>query len=180
PEQRLGCLGGEFHTRTICWPRNLPQERLRKNHDVFAPLTQRRDPDVEPVQSIVQIESEVVSRDRPVQVTIRRGDDANIRSDGPYAAQTRELALLQYPQDFGLRSGRHLRDFVKKQHTPLRQFDLARLRLLCARERAAFESKQLRLQQLVWKRRTIDRHDRTSAPDRPTMNNPCDDLFAGA
>src|SRR5262249_51122638 len=118
--------------------------------------------------------------DRPVQVTIRRGYDTNICSDGPYAPETLKLTLLQDPQDFGLRSGRHLRDFVKKQNTPGRHLDLARLRLLCARERAAFKSKQLRFQQRVWRCRAIDRDERPWAAARPPMYEPCDDLFAGA
>jgi hypothetical protein len=51
-----------------------------------------------------------------VQVAVGRGDHAHVGPHGARAAQAHELALLQYAQELRLRGGRHLRDFVEKQH----------------------------------------------------------------
>ena len=68
--------------------------------------------------------------------------------------------------------GRHLTDFVKKQHPARRQFDLSGLREMRSRERAALEPEQLRLEQRVGQCRAIDRDERAAAARRGTMDEP--------
>ena len=47
-------------------------------------------------------------------------------------AQALKLPFLQDPQELGLCGCTHLADFVEKQHSARRQFDLSRLGLLRA------------------------------------------------
>ncbi|HWF84088.1 MAG TPA: hypothetical protein VG222_04555 [Vicinamibacterales bacterium] len=116
-------------------------------------------------------------RDRLAQATIGRRDHPDIRSDGPYASESQELAFLQDTQDFRLRSGRHLADFVKKQDPARCQLNLPGLRLLCPRERPALESEQLRFQQLLRQRRAIDRDERATTARRGAVDEPRHDFL---
>src|SRR5262245_28791615 len=105
----------------------LTQKARREQWNVVAPLAQRRNPDVEHVQAVIQICPELSPRHRVAQVAIRRGDYADVRSDGARPSESEKLALLQNPQELCLRRRRHFGHFIKKQHTARRKFYLARL-----------------------------------------------------
>ena len=56
--------------------------------------------------------------DRLFQITIGRGDDANIDIDGFGAADSFEGVILQNAQKLGLHERRHLAHFIKEQGSP--------------------------------------------------------------
>ena len=76
------------------------------------------------------------------------------------AAEALELALLEHAQQLGLDGRRHLADFVEKQHAAVGLLDAARLGADRAGEGAALVAEQLRLEQLIRKRRAVDRDER--------------------
>ena len=136
--------------------------------------------DVEHVQTIVEVGAELALRHRIVQVPVGGGDHAHVGVDRARAAQAHELALLQHAQELRLRGGRHLGDFVEKQHAARRQLNLSGLGLLRAGEGAALESEQLRFEQLLRQSGAIDRDERPAAPRRAAVDEPGHDFLAGA
>jgi hypothetical protein len=62
------------------------------------------------------IRTELPLRNSLVQISIGRGDDADVHADRPRAAQADELPFLQHAQELRLRRRRHLGHFVEKQH----------------------------------------------------------------
>ena len=144
-----------------------------------APLAERRNVDVEHVQPIVEVGAELAPCHRIVQVPVGRRDHAHVGPHRARAAQAHELALLQHAQELRLRGGRHLGDFVEKQHAARRQLNLTGLGLLRAGEGAALESEQLRFEQLLRQGRAVDRDERTAAPRRAAVDEPGHDFLAG-
>src|SRR5262249_47882014 len=119
------------------------EEAVGEQEDVLAAFAQRRDPDVEDVNAVVQVLSEYALRNRAEQILIGRGDQTRVHLDGPHATEAKKIALLQDTQELRLRHQRHFRDLVEKQHAAMCQFHLPRLRLLGAREGPALEPEQL-------------------------------------
>ena len=114
------------------------------------------------------------------QVAVGRGDHPDIRLDEPRAAEALELAFLQHAQELRLRGEAHLGHLVEEQHAARRQFDLAGLGLVRAREGAALVSKQLGLEQLLGQRGAVQRDERSVPARRRCMDEPRDDFLAGA
>src|SRR6202008_470756 len=117
---------------------------------------------VEDVQAVVEVGTECALRDRIVKIAVGGGNDADVDGGRPSSTQAKELTLLEHTQELRLRRQRHLGDFVEEQDPARGQFNLARLRLLCASERAALESEQLGLQEVLRQRRAIDRDERAA------------------
>jgi hypothetical protein len=183
PTVRTKCrlsLGGQESWRTVVRMRTLSEETLSQEHQILWPLAQRRQPNVEYVDAIEQVFPELALRDRACEVTIRCRDDPHIRPDWPRATESDEFSLLQDAEAFRLREERHLTDFVEEQHTAVGEFELADFDTVCARERPALESEELRLEKLFRQRRAIDGDEWTVAAPRHPVNQPRDDLLAGA
>src|ERR1700730_5757111 len=70
------------------------QECVGQKRDVAAALAQGRQSDIEDLQPIKQILPEAAVRDRPLQVTVARGNHADIGFNGPRATESLKLPLL--------------------------------------------------------------------------------------
>jgi hypothetical protein len=80
----------------------LVQEYLRQQRYVFAALAQRRDYDAVYVQAVKQVLAELAFAHHLFQVAVGGGHDAHVHLAHLVAADRRELALLQHPQQLGL------------------------------------------------------------------------------
>jgi hypothetical protein len=114
------------------------------------------------------------------QIAVGRGDDADVRLQHSGAAEPLELALLQDAQELGLGRQGHVAHLVEEQHAARRQLDLARLGELRAGEGAALIAEQLRLEQLLGQRRTVQGDERGVLARGRLMDEAGDDLLAGA
>ena len=79
-----------------------------------------------------------------------------------------------------MRRQAHLAHLIEEQDPSRCQLDVSSLRLLRARECAAFVPKQLGLEQLFGKCRAVDGNERAVFPRRRLVNEPRDDFLAGA
>jgi hypothetical protein len=115
-EQCRHRIGRHLHdaTRRVI---ELAKKAGHERRDVLEPLTERRNVDVEHVQPIVEVGAKLTVCHRAVQVPVRRRNHAHVGSHRTRAAQPHELTLLQHAQELRLSGGRHLGDFVQKQHT---------------------------------------------------------------
>ena len=68
--------------------------------------------------------------DQDPQILVGRGDDADVGLDRRAAADSRIFALLQHPQQTGLRFHRHVADFIEEQRSALGLFEAAGERAL--------------------------------------------------
>src|ERR1700730_9047202 len=91
------------------------QERVGQERDVATALAQGWNVDVEDLQPIEQILPEASLSDSPLQITIARGNHADIGLDEPRATESPELPLLQDTKQLRLGHRAHLAHFVEEQ-----------------------------------------------------------------
>src|SRR5436190_241061 len=161
-QKRFAGISRQAGRRTPERPADFNEERFAQIQNVGGAFTKRSDPDVEHLQAVVQVLSEIASLDRLLQVAVRRGNDAHVRLLQADPAQPLELALLEHPQELGLRRRAHLADFIQEQYARVGELDLSRLGLLRACERATLVAEQLGLEKLLRKRCTVQRDERTA------------------
>ena len=94
--------------------------------------------------------------------------------------ESRKLAFLENTQEFWLQLERHFADLVEEQRTPRRLSDEANLVGRRSRERAFRVSEQLRLDEVLRERRTVDLHHRLLRTQAPEVNRVGDELLSGA
>src|SRR5262249_17537362 len=79
------------------------EETHGQQHHIITAIAERRNLNLEHIDAVIQIRAERPVRDRLLQIAVGRGDDANIGAADAGTAETLELALLQEPQQLGLR-----------------------------------------------------------------------------
>src|SRR5579871_185143 len=130
-----------------------------EQRDVVGPLAQRRHVDRDDRQAEVEILAEAAFLDLLLEVLVRRRDDAHVDLDRPRRSEPFDFALLQHAQHFRLRLRAHVADFVEEDRPAVGLLELADLLLGRAGERAFLVAEQLRLDQLLWNRRTVHLHE---------------------
>jgi len=105
-------------------------EVLHQHREIPAPGSQRRNIEIEGVDSIVEILAEQAVRDARAQVAVSRGDDAHVDLHRLVAAERFDRSFLQHPEQLGLRRLRQLRDLVQEQRAAMRGLEAAVRRLL--------------------------------------------------
>ena len=101
----------------------LAQKIVRQRHDVFAPIPQRRQCNLDRVQSKKQILTETSGRHFLVQIRVRRGNDADVRVQSFRRTDALEFSRLDHAQQFRLLIHRNVRDLVHEQRAFVRQLE---------------------------------------------------------
>ena len=127
------------------------QEMIDEHRDLFAPLPQRRDADLDDVQAVVEVFTELMRPHGRLEVAIGGGDEPHVGADGLLAAHARELAVLEHVQQLGLKPQRHLADLVEQERALVRRLELSGFLPVGSGERALLVTEQLRLEQLAGK-----------------------------
>src|SRR5262249_51586053 len=144
---------------TPCRVMALAEKAGDEPRNVVRPLPERWNADVEHVEPIVEVGTKVPFGHGLAQVAVRRGNHPHVGSHRAGAAQTHELALLEHAEKLRLCGRRHFSHLVEEQHAARGELNLSGFELLSAGERAALEAEQLRFEQLLWQRGTIDRDE---------------------
>src|SRR5262245_53073077 len=131
-------------------------EVLRQRGNLVAALPERRQRDADDVQAEEQILAELAVGDGQFEIAVRGRNDAYVDADVLPSAEACELAVLPHLQQLRLPRRVHLADLVEEHRAVIGELKLARLVLNGAREVAALESEQLRLEQLCRQCRAID------------------------
>ena len=98
---------------------------IDKKRDVFLALPERRDRDGENIEPVEQVFPESALPDLFLQIPVGGRDDPHIDLDGFGAAQPLKLAVLDDPEQLGLKIHRHLADLVEKQGAVVGKFGSA-------------------------------------------------------
>jgi GAF domain-containing protein len=139
-------------------------EVLCEQRDVISAFAKRRDANREHVQPVEQVLAKLIALDELSEVTIRGRDQPEVHRDRLASADPRDLSVLQHSQELDLYPLRHRADFVEEDGSALRFFEQPAFALHRAREGTLHVAEQLGLEQSLWQRRAVDRHERSSTP----------------
>src|SRR5215510_11046377 len=95
------------------------------------------------IQSVVQVRAETPFGDTALQVAVSRSDHANIRVNGPVAADPLEFFFLKDPQQCYLHFCCQLADLIKEDGSAMGSFEPADSLLQRSGERTFFVAEQL-------------------------------------
>jgi len=127
--------------------RERPEEGVGQGPNVFRALPQRRHPNEDRAQPVVEIGPERAFAHGLLQVAVRRRDDPDLDPDVGRSADPLERLLLEESQELDLESRRRFADFVEIHRPPLRELEEALLLLLGVRERAALVTEEFAFQE---------------------------------
>ena len=88
---------------------------LRQQGNVFAPLAQRGQVNLNHVEAVIEVLSESLLSHFLRQVFVGGSDDSHFGFDFLSASQAIEAALLQHAQQIGLQFGRDIADFIEEK-----------------------------------------------------------------
>ena len=91
----------------------MPHVVVEERHDVFNAVPQRRDIEVDHIDAVKQVLTELPVGNCALQVAVGRRDDSNVsgRLDA-LRSHSVDFAVLEKPQKKRLHAERHLADFV--------------------------------------------------------------------
>src|SRR4029453_4387933 len=164
PGQKLNRLLGELLVRPVLLLDPLGQEMFRQQGNIFSSIAKRGQVQRDDIDSVVKILAELSFPDQILEVLVRRGDDANVDLYGLYAADAREFAFLQNPQQLSLRHGTEVPDFVEEQGAAVGELELAHAASRRIGERALFVAEQLAFDQRLGEGGAVQRYKRAVPP----------------
>ena len=132
------------------------------------------------LESVVQILAERALLHHPLEVLIRRRDDAQVDRDVLGAADATERAALEHTQQLDLQHGRHLADLVEEQRATVRHLHETQLLGAGIGERALLVTEQLRLEQFGGDRGAVDLDERLGVASAHAMHEVREVLLARA
>ena len=181
PEEQLLCTRAESREDFLSQrARDFHGERIRQRHDVGRPGAKRRNRDHLECESIEQVGAKrSVARERR-QIDIGSADHPHVELDGPPSTDPLHLTVLDDPEHLFLHGGRRIRNFVEQQGSAVRTLESADMLALRARERPGFVAEQLRVEQRLGERRTVDLHQRSVPPGREIVQAGGQQLLAGS
>src|SRR5581483_5784795 len=135
---------------------------LCQQRDFLADLAQRRHVDVNYLDAVIQILSEIPFADFRFQVLICRGQQPDVDRNGLAAAYPFDYPLLKNPQDLGLRRRAQVPDLVQKKGPPVSLLELP-WPGIHSRGDSLLDSEKLALDQGFRQRRAVQRHERTAS-----------------
>src|SRR5262245_17114241 len=155
-------------------------EVLGERQDVFLAVAQRRQVNVDDVQTIKEVFAEIAGPDGALEVGICRGDDPNVDLVRLRVSERGEFAFLDHAQQPGLGFGRDRADLVEEDRAVVGDLEQAFFGRDGAGERAFRVAEEFRFQKL---RRDVAAIDGDELPGLGArageMDRARDDLFAG-
>ena len=118
------------------------EEVLGELGHVAEPVAQRRHPDREHVEPVVEVLAELAFLDQLDHVAVGRGDEAEVDLHRALGADRIDLAFLQRAQQLDLRFERQLADLVEEQRAAVGFLELADALVGGAGERALLVAEQ--------------------------------------
>ena len=99
------------------------QEMIDQQGDVFLPLPEGGQANIDDLEAIIKIFPEFILADQGGEIAVRRRQDADVGLNGPDAADAGDFAVLDGPENLGLGRQGHIADFVQEDAAPAGQFE---------------------------------------------------------
>ena len=160
--------------------RELFEEASRDEHNILAPVAQRRHADRHDVQPVIKILAQPATAHRLQRVAIGRGEEADVGPARPRIADPLVAAGLHEPQQLGLKQRIHLAQFVEEQRAAI---GTRRSTLLVGSgtgEGALDVAEDHAFQQVPRDRTAIQRHEGLRLARAQPMQRFCRQFLAGA
>src|SRR5580658_3926027 len=138
----------------------LAEKVLDEQRNVPGSLAQRRQPDGDDVEAIVEVLTEDARADEFLQVAVGCGHEAHVDVDGLDTADALELALLQRAEKLDLHLHRNLADLVEEEGAAVGELEASRLARYGAGEGSALVAEELALDELLGNRGAVDLDER--------------------
>ena len=147
--------------------------------EIFAPLGEPRQAAAVPAESRQEIAPKLSVCDQGFEVPMGGRDHASVEGNGPRAAHGNDLALLEHPEQGGLRGERQIADFVEQERALMRGAQESGLVAMGARKRALHVAEQRAFHEV--RRECAAVHgDERSRTSRELVDCPGGELLAGA
>ena len=148
--------------------------------NVFRTFPERRNPDPNDIKAIQQIRPEALFRRFDAHVPVCRGHQTHIDLAAERLSNATDLVLLNHAEQLCLRTRRQIRDFVEKECSAIGFFEESGFIGDSSRKRPLCVAEQLRFEQLIRQRRTVDIAEAPLAPGTQLMNRPRREFLAHA
>src|SRR5258707_11465945 len=107
---------------------------LDQHRNVLAAFAQGRELEADHVEAVEEVFAKRPFANHRFQIAVRGGDDAHIHRNSLPAANALESLLLEHAQEFYLRAGRQVADFVEEERTLVGLLEAANAPLVRAGE----------------------------------------------
>jgi len=124
------------------------QKVLHQNRNVLAPFAQRWELEAHHVQAMEKVLAEFPLTKHGFQVAVGGGQDAHVHRDGLGPTYPLKGLLLEHAQEFHLRAGWQVADFVEEKRALVGLLEAADAPLVSAGEGPAFMAKEFALEQI--------------------------------
>ncbi len=140
---------------------DLVPQGLDQQFDVIATFAERRQFDDRDVETVVEVFAKGACLDHGGQIAVGGGDDADVGLDLVCRAERTEFRWrgVQRAEQASLHWERKLADFVEEQGPAVGLLKPPRPIGVCAGVRALLGSEELGVDQRLWNRTAIDRHE---------------------
>jgi hypothetical protein len=156
-------------------------ETLSRDYgDVVLTFAEWRQRNGENVQTIQQILAEGASSHGLLEEGVCCRDDATPDREFFGAAEQTHAARLEHPQKLGLERHRQVVDLVEKERAFTRELEQSTFAPSRVGESTTLMTEQLRLQQRLWNRGAVHRHERLLRGRSGIVNSAREQLLAGA
>src|SRR6185437_6436075 len=161
-------------TELLCKPHDrLPAER----NNVLESLTKRRDLKGDDIETKIEIFPKGSSVHLLLDLSIRRRDETEVRTEIIRSSEPPKRSFLNYPQQLCLHRQIEIPDLVKKQRAAFRLFQQPELALIGAGKGSALIPEEFAFKEILGNRGTVDPHERPRRPRPIVMDHPCQELF---
>ena len=151
-----------------------------KEPEIAHALAERRELDVNHVQSVVEVLAEAARLHLGLEVAVRRGDDADVALRRAGLSEGRVLALLEQAEELHLHRERQLADLVEEERPAFGSSDETTTGSLRAREGALRMAEELALDELVRDRAAVDRDEGRVPASARVVQRGDDELLTGS
>src|SRR5215475_743008 len=156
------------------------EEMHREKRNVFFALVERRNTDIDDIQSIKQIFAEPLLLDFFVKIFVRRNENAHIGVNSSCSTKPFELTVLEYAKELYLNRWADFTNFIQKQRSAVRQFETAFFSRVGAGECTFFVPEQFRFEQGIGECGAAHFDHRLEAARRRRMDCVGDDFLTGS
>ena len=151
---------------------------LREQEHILFSLAQRWHGDSQYVDPIQEILAEPACRDVSRERPVGRRHDPHVDPAGKVLTDPPDLAILERPEQLGLRPSRQLANLIQEQRSPIRRLEKPGAFGHRACERAPGVAEELRLDELIGQGRAVNRAEAPVVPTAEPMNRAGHELLS--
>src|SRR5262245_22765037 len=147
--------------------------KVDEQRNIFAPLAQRWELDMNDVQAVEQVFTEDAISHGFVRVFVGCRQNPDIDRGLFGAAQPPHFAVFQHPEQLGLEHDRHLSDFIEKESACIGQFEASFATGDRAGECPAFLAEEFGFHERFGNRRAVNRDEWARSAWTELVNRLC-------